>query len=79
MRQVVAFLQVINKSNLTDFYHQLLAFGTVHGAKLPSLDDFLNASLNKADPVQSFDEKTDEFLEQHAHRLLNERRAQLGQ
>jgi hypothetical protein len=79
MRQVVGFLQAINKANLTDFYHQLLAFGTVQGAKLPSLDEFLNASLNKNEPIESFDEKTDEFLEQHAQKLLNERRANFGQ
>jgi hypothetical protein len=77
MRQVSGLLKVINKSDLVEFYNSLLSYGTIHGAKLPTLNEFLGASLNKdQDAVPQFDDATDKILEAEALKRLNERRNQ---
>lgn len=73
MRQVVGFLQVIHKADLVSFYSSLSSYGLIHGAKLPSLDEFLNQSLN-GESHTAFDEKTDKLLEEHARKLVEGKR-----
>lgn len=73
MRQVVGFLQVIHKADLVSFYNSLSSYGLIHGAKLPSLDEFLNQSLNGGSHT-AFDEKTDKLLEEHARKLVEGKR-----
>jgi len=75
MRQVVGLLTVIGKADITDFYNNTLSYATVHGTKLPSLDEFLRLSLNEGGSSNSFDENTDKFLEEQALKSLNERRS----
>lgn len=80
MRQVAGLLVVIARADLVEFYSDLLSYGTIHGAKLPSLNEFLDLSLNKESTKESsFDEKTDKVLEAQALKLLEERRAKHGQ
>ena len=75
MRQVTGLLKVINKAHLVDFYHSLLSYATIQGQKLPSLNEFLNISLNQSPKEEKvFDEKTDKILEEQALKRLNERR-----
>jgi hypothetical protein len=78
MRQVTAFLKIIDKSNLIDFYNSILSYGLIHGAKLPSLDEFLDSSKPKEEKASNFDEKTDKLLEAEALKRLNERRGTFG-
>lgn len=79
MRQVDGFLRVIGKADLVEFYNQLLSYATVHGQKLPSLDEFLQlTSKQGAEAPKVWDEKTDKFLEERALKRLHERRGQLG-
>lgn len=75
MRQVKGLLKIINKADLVEFYNQLLSYGTIHGAKLPSLPEFLSLTSGKGQKdVNGFDEETDKFLEAKARELLEERR-----
>ena len=74
MRQVCGLLKVINKDNLVQFYNSILSYGTIHGAKLPSLNEFLDASLEHDEGASSFDSETDKILEAEALKRLNERR-----
>lgn len=77
MRQLKGMLQTINKAHLVEFYNDILSYGTVHGAKLPSLEEFLAASLNEsAESVSSFDQSTEEKLEALALKRLEEQRAE---
>jgi len=79
MRQVHGLLRVIGKADLVEFYNQLLSYGTIHGSKLPSLDEFLHLSLNEgAEEAKAFDEKTDKLLEEQALKRLQERRMKNG-
>ena len=75
MRQVAKLLRVIGRANLIDFYNNTLSYGTIHGAKLPSLSEFLELTL-KETPKDgaSFDDNTDKFLEAEALKRLEERR-----
>ncbi len=80
LRQVTGLLKVINRAELTDFYHSLLSYATVHGQKLPSLPEFLDLTLTDSEKEQTvFDEKTDKFLEAQALQRLEERRQRGGQ
>lgn len=77
MRQVAHFLKIIHRAELIDFYNDLLSYGTIHGAKLPSLGDFLGTNL-KESTTSTFDEKTDKILEAEALKRFEEKRRQLG-
>jgi hypothetical protein len=75
MRQVLGFLKVIGRADLVEFYTQLLSYGTIHGAKLCSLDEFLALTSGKdQDAPKVFDEDTDRILEERALKRLHERR-----
>ncbi len=78
MRQVSGLLKVINKSDLIDFYNSILSYRAFQGAKLPSLNEFLDLSLSEGPKDQKdekvFDEKTDKFLEEQALKRLEEGR-----
>lgn len=66
---------MISRADLVDFYHSILSYATVQGAKLPSLNEFLDLSLKETDKSQTvFDENTDKFLEAQALKRLEERR-----
>lgn len=80
MRQVVGLLKVIGKAQLIDFYNQLLSYGTIQGAKLPSLNEFLATSLGSDQNQDSgFDSETDKAFEEIALKRLRERQAHNGQ
>jgi hypothetical protein len=80
MRQVKALLVVIEKAELVEFYNSILSYRTAHAPKLPSLDEFLSlTSNNEANAPKIFDEKTDKLLEEHALKVLAERRQKHGQ
>lgn len=74
LRQVVGLLNVIRKDDTVQFYNQLLAYGTIHGTKLPSLNEFLGANLEDTNAT-SFDDSTDKALEAEALKRLKERQA----
>jgi hypothetical protein len=75
MRQVFGLIQVIHKSEKTEFYNRLLSYGTIHGVKLPSLNEFLSLTSSKGENgPKEFDEETDKFLEAEALKRLHERR-----
>lgn len=79
MRQVSGLLKVINRADLVEFYNRLLSYGTIHGAKLCSLDEFLALSSGNSGPAPTaFDENTDKTLEEMALKRLAERQAQRG-
>lgn len=79
MRTVAGLLKVINKSDLVDFYNNLLTYGSIHGAKLPSLNEFLElSSKEKNQEPNNFDESTDKILEAAALKRLEERRLKHG-
>lgn len=68
-------MQVIHRADLVQFYNQLLSYGTVHGAKLCSLDEFLALSSgNSGNEPKAFDADTDKILEAEALKRLAERR-----
>jgi hypothetical protein len=79
MRQVFGFLRIIHRADLVEFYNQLLSYGTVHGAKLCSLEEFLNLTSGKEHTApKSFDENTDKVLEAEALKRFAERQKQYG-
>lgn len=77
-RQVYKLLKVIDRADTVDFYHQILSYGIFHVEKMPTLEEFLNLSSNEGEPIKSFDEKTDKFLEMQALKRLQERKVSLG-
>ena len=76
MRQVVKLMRAVGRADLIDFYNSTLSYGTIHGAKLPSLNEFLDLTLNETrkEDSSTFDENTDRFLEEQALKKLEERR-----
>lgn len=75
MRQVSGLLKVINRSDVVDFYNSILSYRVAQAKEFPSLNEFLELSLNESPKEQnSFDEKADKVLEAHALKLLEERR-----
>ena len=64
---------------MVEFYNQLLSYGTIQGAKLPSLDEFLSLSLGDgSNEAKAFDKSSDKFLEDQALKKLYERRLNHG-
>lgn len=79
MRQVAGLLKVIDRAGLVEFYNQLLSYGTIHGAKLCSLEEFLALTSGKGkEEPKGFDEDTDKFLEAQALKRLHERSQKHG-
>lgn len=77
MRQVAAFLEIIDQSELIDFYNSFLSYRMAQSEKPPSLEEFLALTSKETTKEESgFDEKTDKFLEEQALKRLEERRAQ---
>ena len=72
MRQLVGFLAAVHKANAISFYEQTLSYASIHGTKLPSLQEFLGVSLG--DKEAAFDEKTDAYLEKIALQKLSKGR-----
>lgn len=58
----------------------MLAYATVQGVKIPSLNEFLNGTLNsnRASESVAFDDTTDKILEAHALKTLQARQNQNG-
>lgn len=80
MRQLVSMLDILNDSSLVEYYNQILSYHLAFTVKkLPSLDEFLALTSDKAKSAPtSFDEKTDKLLEEHALKTLEERRKKNG-
>lgn len=77
MRQVAQFLKIIHRAELIDFYNSILSYGTIHGAKLPSLNEFLGSNLQSSE-TSNFDPETDKAMEAIALKRLEEKRRELG-
>lgn len=73
-RQVVGLLAVIQKSDLIAFYTSSLSYRYSQAKELPSLNEFLALSLKEKTDEVAFDDKTDELLEKHALKLLEQGR-----
>ncbi len=58
-------MKAINRAKAIEFYESTLSYGSIHGAKLPSLEEFLGVSLGDKQ-ASAFDSKTDEALEKIA-------------
>ena len=80
MRQVVGLLKVINKSESVQFYYSALSYKAWSDGKIPSLNEFLNAGLNKDSQVSTsdFDDETDKLLERHARKVLEQRKLEFN-
>lgn len=75
MRQLTGLLHVINKSELVRFYTAILSYRASRAKELPSLNEFLSVTLKESPAKENdFDEDADKFLEEHAKKLLDERR-----
>lgn len=74
LRQVVGLIKIIRKSEMVEFYNDLLSYGTIHGVKLPSINEFLGASLEHTEEKTPFTKDVDEALEREAFKRLEERR-----
>lgn len=77
MRQVVGFLGNINRARVLEFYERTVSYASVHGAKMPSFDEFLGLSLGE-ETAPAFDAQTDSFLERQAKKKLEEAQAKHG-
>lgn len=71
MRQVWAFLEKIRVRKTTEEYYHLAFFAKLHRAEMASLEEVLQVGSNES----AFDSKTDDYLEQHAKKLLEKKKA----
>ncbi len=69
-RQVRHFSRVISKAKSVQFYEQTLAYASVQGVQLPSLEEFLGVGSKEE---SAFSEKTDAFLERQALKNLRDK------
>lgn len=68
MRQVVGFLRIIDKKKVENLYFLMSSYAPFHGAKMPSLDEFMGVT-SETDDV-GFSAKDDAAMEAAALRNL---------
>ena len=79
MRQLNAFIKVIQRDEVTQFYTEIMSYRASRAKEVPSLDEFLQVALKETPKTENvFKPDADKQLEEHALKRLKERQAASG-